>query len=89
MFFSGGSGSVVFGIVEGTYTRTGDMVTAFVDISTTDIGLLSGNVSINNLPFTSKADSMSTAAHVGLAGGMAITAGQNVSGRVNAGGRRG
>ena len=47
-----GSGTVTYGEQTGTYTRVGNLVTFFIEITTTSIASRTGDVTITGLPFT-------------------------------------
>jgi hypothetical protein len=79
------SGSISYSAQLGRYIKTGDNVYISIRLITTGIASNSGNIHIAGLPFTAHA-SNSAEAYAGYAGGLNITAGHYVSGRVTNGG---
>ena len=76
---AGGSGTIAYSSQVGRYIKIGSLCYVSIRLITTSIGSRSGNASIAGLPFTANAAN-SSEAHIGSAGGLAITAGTHVSG---------
>ena len=81
--FTAGSGTITYALQSGRYTKIGRVVRFQIVLGTSSIALRTGDVSIGGLPFTSLGAPYG-AVPVGLATGLAITAGQSVTGLVDA-----
>lgn len=81
---SAGSGTILYTTQQGKYTKIGNTVNFSIRIKTSSLASRTGNLKIGNLPFTPTGFVLQ-AVSVGLANGLAITAGQVVTGFARAG----
>ena len=79
--FTGGSGTITYGTQDGSYTKVGNLVTIRIFLVTASLASRTGNMTITGLPFTSAATYHGVAA-CGYAAGLAITAGQYLTGYI-------
>jgi hypothetical protein len=78
---SDGTNNATMGTQVGRYTKIGNLVSFRCYVATTNLGSVSGGIRITGLPFTSSATTNSNSTvSSGYAGGLAITAGNNVGG---------
>ena len=79
--FAAGSGTIVYSTQVGGFTKIGREVLFTLELKTSDISSRTGNMTIGGLPFTVDATHKS-AVSVGFATGLAISAGQVVTGLI-------
>jgi len=82
--FSGGSGTITYTTQDGAYTKIGNRVFFSITLETLSIASRTGSLTIAGLPFTVNATHRGGVS-VGFASGLAITAGQVVTGVLNNG----
>ena len=76
--FAGGSGTILYGNQLGRYTKIGNVVNFWMDLTTTSLASRTGALAVQGLPYTSSG-AMFGSATVGFGAGLAIGAGDFVS----------